>query len=347
MTIATLAWLVILASAALIPISFITLLMIIAGSDGTASATASGFLSVVVAPPVTLVAGIGLLRRRAWARYYLIALFSVVLAYNTYAFLTADPDPSHYVSPSGVRTTVLGTDRKTFLPMIAVCLGALALLLRRRARLEFAGTSTVPSPTRAAGPATTPPNARTDTTDARGWRVGHIGRDRMYYEELRGGAWQRIEIDGEMLTGRAHHAGYLASPEQWMSYPEWARHRRDEIAARIRSELREPDYIYSVTGGVPTTRTIASAPSRSGSRSAVVMAVAILLGISAGTAWLAYDGVTSGETVLPSKLVSHRRAVLRSSEPVSFWLSIGLYSCISLGCAGLVGWGAAQSRRQP
>src|SRR5687767_14585962 len=59
----------------------------------------------------------------------------------------------------------------------------------------------------------------------RGWRVGHVGRDAMYYEELRDGTWQRIEIDGEMLVGTAHHVIYFGS----LKFPEWARQRRDEI----------------------------------------------------------------------------------------------------------------------
>lgn len=78
----------------------------------------------------------------------------------------------------------------------------------------------------------------------RGWRVGHSGRDQMYYEELLGGAWQRIAIDGEMLMGPAHHVIYFASPEKWQSYPEWARGRRDEIISRIKSEFAPPDYEY-------------------------------------------------------------------------------------------------------
>ena len=66
----------------------------------------------------------------------------------------------------------------------------------------------------------------------------------MYYEEFRDGSWQRIAISGEMLCGRAHHVIYFDSPELWQSYPEWARHRRDEIIARIKSDFREPDYEY-------------------------------------------------------------------------------------------------------
>lgn len=34
--------------------------------------------------------------------------------------------------------------------------------------------------------------------EKRGWRVGHQGRDRMFYEELHHGTWERIDIDGEM-----------------------------------------------------------------------------------------------------------------------------------------------------
>ena len=73
--------------------------------------------------------------------------------------------------------------------------------------------------------------------ERRGWRVGHQGRDRMYYE-VQQGAWERIDIDGEMLMGPAHHVIYFATPERWRTYPAWARERRDEIFARITSELR-------------------------------------------------------------------------------------------------------------
>ena len=36
------------------------------------------------------------------------------------------------------------------------------------------------------------------TDERRGWRVGHEGRDQMYYEELHHGTWERIDVDGEM-----------------------------------------------------------------------------------------------------------------------------------------------------
>lgn len=84
-----------------------------------------------------------------------------------------------------------------------------------------------------------------NTGDGEGeWRVGHIGRDCMYYEEYREGRWERLEISGEMLMGIAHHVIYFASREQWKAYPEWAQGRRNEIIARIKSRFAPPDYEY-------------------------------------------------------------------------------------------------------
>ena len=78
----------------------------------------------------------------------------------------------------------------------------------------------------------------------RKWRVGHQGRDAMYYEELDHGEWRRLSIDGEMLVGRAHHVIYFGSIEEWKRMPEWARGRRDEIIARIKRAFPIPDYEY-------------------------------------------------------------------------------------------------------
>jgi hypothetical protein len=79
------------------------------------------------------------------------------------------------------------------------------------------------------------------------WRVGHVGRDQMYYEELVEGTWQRIPIDGEMSGGRAHHVIYFASEEEWKAYPDWARDRRSEIVARIKKAFSPPDYEHHET----------------------------------------------------------------------------------------------------
>lgn len=315
--------------------------MILVGSYGTESTTVLGFLTVVVAPPLTFVASIGFLRRMRWARHYLVGLFTIILIVNVVDFLSANPEPTREVSPSGVPTTTLPTDRAIFVPMIVLSAAMLGLLLSRRVRLEFPADETP----RVVVQTAQAPRSEPHASPSRDWHVGHVGRDGMYYEERHTGGWQRIEIDGEMLIGPAHHAVYLASPERWRSYPEWARDRRDEIVARIKSEFREPDYEYSHAGAAPIAPTRASAPSHPGNRWAVILAVTILLGLAAGTGWLAYHGVGSGETMLPAKMSSHRRPVVRASEPVLFWFSIGLYASIAIGCVGLVGWGVAQTRR--
>ena len=77
-----------------------------------------------------------------------------------------------------------------------------------------------------------------DQGTAPGWRVGREGRDGMWYEERHDGVWQRIEVQGEMLMGRAHHVIYFDSIERWRQHPAWARGRRDEIIARIKSVFR-------------------------------------------------------------------------------------------------------------
>src|SRR5215218_8260971 len=175
------------------------------------------------------------------------------------------------------------------------------------------------------------------TEGQRGWRVGHRGRDQMYYEELHQGVWERIEIDGEMLTGRAHHVIYFATPERWLEYPAWARDRRAEITARITSEFREPDYEYHGLAAAAGAASGAAAPNVSpaaasarksaapiaGNR-ALLIAVVALFVLAAAMGWLVTSGVARGETYLPLKSAVLRRTVSREQEPVAFWISIGM-----------------------
>jgi len=194
--------------------------------------------------------------------------------------------------------------------------------------------------------------------EQRGWRVGHRGRDQLYYEEFHQGAWKRIEIDGEMLTGRAHHVIYFPTPERWLAYPPWARDRRAEITARITSEFREPDYEYHGLGATASTAQSAAAPNVSpagasarkggapaaGNR-ALLVAVLVLLVVAAAMGWLVTSGVARGETYLPLKQATLRRTVSRAQEPVTFWMSIGVYSAIGAGALALGVLGGRAGRR--
>jgi hypothetical protein len=191
------------------------------------------------------------------------------------------------------------------------------------------------------------------------WRVGHQGRDRMYYEELHDGVWERVDLDGEMLMGRAHHVIYFATPERWLTYPPWARGRRDEIIARITSEFREPDYEYhGLTGlaGVASSAAATNAPTdrRSARRDAgpragtrpLLVAVVLLFAVAALMGWLVTRGVARGETHLPLKQATLRRAVSRAQEPVTFWISIGVCAAVGAGALVLGVFGAREWRRR-
>jgi hypothetical protein len=180
----------------------------------------------------------------------------------------------------------------------------------------------------------------------------------MFYEELHDGAWERIDIDGEMLMGRAHHVIYFASPDAWRAYPAWARDRRDEIIARITSEFREPDYEYNGASGAtpaaapaptrkppspPAARKSATASS-SGNR-ALLIAVLALFAIGAGMTWLVATGVSRGTTYLPIKQSYLRRTVVREQEPAMFWASIGIYATLGAGAVVLGLLGVREGRR--
>jgi hypothetical protein len=183
----------------------------------------------------------------------------------------------------------------------------------------------------------------------------------MFYDELRDGVWERLDIDGEMLMGRAHHVIYFASPERWLAYPRWARDRRDEIIARITSEFREPDYEYhGLAAGPAATPSAPSAPepmppptaasarksaSAHDGRRALLVAVLALFALAAAMAWLVTRSVARDETYIPIRNAVLRRTVSRDGEPVTFWISIGAYTAVGVGALALGALGVREGRR--
>lgn len=321
-------------------ISIISAAMLKVGSYGTANANPLDALVILLGPPFVLAAGIGLLLRKRWAWFSMAVILFAALGWQ--AWQIASPPPREdrtYISPSGVPTTVLGSE-PTYSPMmIAASLAMLAILFSRKSRAQFGPWLVTAAPRE---------EQRREMPAVSGgseWRVGHQGRDQIFYEERLDGAWQRIVIDGEMLMGRPHHVIYFASPESWHRYPEWARHRRDEIIARIKSQFREPDYEYS-DGGTASTFTVPASftPASHGPAQAKAMTsseirallafLAILLGIAGGMAWLVGTGLKRGETYWPAKRNSQQRVVSQAKEPVMFWTSIGVYSSIGFGALG-------------
>lgn len=335
-----LAWVVMGLSALLLPISFISVLMVVAGHPGTKTVEPVGAFTVLVGPTMTLVAGIGLLRRQRWGWWILVLTLVAIIVSNVRTMIRVESGPSHYVSPSGVPTTVYKTSIPSLGPIIGGSALALGFLLTRRVRAECGVKAPHPLP---AGPV--PPVAR---DGGRGWRVGHEGRDMMYYEEKHDGAWRRVEVSGEMLLGRAHHVIYFRPPERWLEYPEWARHRREEIIARIKSEFREPDYEYAedasaaaIAAAVGMARSITPPPpARRATQGmgALLLGVVLFLALAAGMGWLVQSGLGKGETWWPAKRASHSRTVARTAEPAMFWTALGLYTAIGVGSAGFAAW---------
>ena len=353
-----LAWAIIALSALVIPVSALALLMLLVGGDGTASTTIGGFLLVVVAPPAAFVTGIGLLRRRRWAWWCVLALLGIVIAINVQELLTWQPTTTTTVTPSGVTTTVLGSGpNRHSLPIIALCALLGTALLSRPVRSELGVSRAASTPVGARGSAGRPPSTEpaSPSHPTGAWRVGHRGRDHVYYEERHQGEWKRIEIEGEMLMGRAHHVIYFTSPERWRGYPAWARDRRDEIVGRIKSVMRPPDYEYwgdGPDGPAPPAAPHAPAPPRPATpsstatqRAALLLAIVILLGIAAGMGWMVTSGVEAGTTVFPSQRPSQRRSVHRRDEPATFWFLIGLYGAVGIGTGGLGLYGLRELRR--
>lgn len=77
------------------------------------------------------------------------------------------------------------------------------------------------------------------------WRVGHEGKDDLYYEEWIDGGWKRLLVSGELSLGPTHHLVFVDSESSWQQYkPAWARDRRAEIIARIKRSCPEPRYEY-------------------------------------------------------------------------------------------------------
>ena len=226
-----LACLVIVCSAFASLLSGLIVLMLIAPHNGSTPIEVGG-LFLLFGPPTCLLAGVGLLLQKRWAYYYFLLVLAGVLVFNAYGFVRGPVAASTRVSADGVTTTTIASGASYSIPVVVVCVAMAVVLLSGNVRDEFRAE----------------PERIFAVMEQRNWQVGHVGRDMMYYEEWVDGAWQRIDLDGEMLMGRAHHVIYFASPESWQLLPEWARHRRKEIIARVKQKFPAPDYEYQGDG---------------------------------------------------------------------------------------------------
>lgn len=314
--------------------SAFALLMAIGKPYANSNPDVAGIFFIFILPPGTLMAGIGLLFRFRWARWWIILLMAGLVAMGVKGFFPRTFHTSTYTNPDNSTAPVTWVYRPSYaFPAGCVAVGGLVLLgmFSAPVRREFRGKGKVSPP---ALPAT-----RQDESE--GWCVGHTGRDMMFYEEKHGGQWLRLEIGGEMLMGAAHHVIYFRGAEGWLGYPEWARHRRDEIIARIKSRFHPPEYEYQVDerpaaayAQVPVVPPVPVTMKKDGS---IVMPVAALLLIAAGAFWLAFDGVKDGEIRSVAKY-QQARMFTRTGDTALFWTTISVLGVVGAGCTGLAGW---------
>jgi hypothetical protein len=181
--------------------SLFALLLAIGKPYANASSDPLGTFLIFILPPGTLLTGIGFPLRHRWARWWMIVLMAGLVVLGTKGLPAPDVANPAYAPRPGPATDAM--QRAVFMESAAcVVTGGLVLLglFSRPVRREF-------SVVREAVPPALPPAQGGE------WRVGHTGRDTMFYEENHHGGWQRIAIDGEMLTGRAHHVIYFANAE--------------------------------------------------------------------------------------------------------------------------------------
>jgi len=107
--------------------------------------------------------------------------------------------------------------------------------------------------------------------DRRGWRTSFDTFGLRYAEKKEGGRWDSLLI---RATLRGHGLGDLLIPSEsvWNSrHPEWARGRREEIIARVRTEaqalsfleepIQSPEPMSGLAPGHGTSLTFDKTPS--------------------------------------------------------------------------------------
>lgn len=235
-----LAWFMIMAGILGLPVSALFLLALAGKSYATREVHFLFCSIMLLGPAALLLTGLGLRKRRLWAKSVTAAgICAILLVCALRCAAVPRPGPVwNYGNMTAASSITVGSRPGTAM-LMGACVFMIFRLLASDTRRACASSAMPPEWTSSGEPA-----SPLLEESRRPWRVGHRGRDAMYYEEEINDHWLRLDIDGEMLTGRAHHVIYFASRDQWQSYPEWARHRRAEIVARIKREFRKPDYEY-------------------------------------------------------------------------------------------------------
>ena len=133
------AWLVIVGSAILLPISVISTFMVLAGSYGTANVNLVEGSVVILGPPVTFIAGIGLLRRWRWSWVYMLAVLIGFVVWSAGRIIKGPSPARTTTSANGTRITVSATEvnHRFHGTVIVVSLGLFTFFLSSSVRSAF------------------------------------------------------------------------------------------------------------------------------------------------------------------------------------------------------------------
>ena len=136
-----LGWVFIVVGGLGVPVSVISFLMILVGGQGTQTGSFFDALIVLGGPPATLLAGIGLLRRRRWAYAYAVAVMSLFALSSIVQMLQGSTPEVSTVSPSGLITTQLAwsVNYPLHLAIVAISVALLVKLLSPAVRAQFSG----------------------------------------------------------------------------------------------------------------------------------------------------------------------------------------------------------------
>lgn len=134
-----LGWVFIVVGAIGLPMSGIALLMMLGGSPGSSGGSFIEGTLVMLGPLATLVAGVGLIRRRRWSHAYAVGVLALFAANSVFLMVRGPIPESTTVTPSGTVTTRLATsvDYPVEILIVAICAGLILKLMSPAVRADF------------------------------------------------------------------------------------------------------------------------------------------------------------------------------------------------------------------
>lgn len=141
------AWIMMLVGVVGLPISVITIAMMLVKSYGTQTSDPLGFVIVVLGPTMLLFTGFGLLKRWSWARTATVVLLAIVVASSAWDLINGPRPAKTTYDLSGVPTlSVASRTPIRALPIIGVGVVLMLKLLSQRTRTEFRQLSSATTP---------------------------------------------------------------------------------------------------------------------------------------------------------------------------------------------------------